>query len=79
MSRVVIIGGSGHVGTYLVPRLVGPGSRSSTSAAGKREPYRPHAAWEAVRHVALDRDAEEKAGTFGATDRARSSPTSSST
>jgi nucleoside-diphosphate-sugar epimerase len=22
MSRVVIIGGTGHVGTYLVPRLV---------------------------------------------------------
>ena len=25
MSRVVIIGGSGHVGTYLVPRLVEAG------------------------------------------------------
>jgi nucleoside-diphosphate-sugar epimerase len=25
MSRVVVIGGSGHVGTYLVPRLVSAG------------------------------------------------------
>ena len=25
MARVVIIGGSGHVGTYLVPRLVDSG------------------------------------------------------
>ena len=31
--RVVIIGGSGHVGTYLVPRLVAAGHAVIASAA----------------------------------------------
>ena len=49
MSRVVIIGGSGHVGTYLVPRLVEAGFEVVNVSRGEREPYRPHAAWKAVR------------------------------
>lgn len=66
MSRVVIIGGSGHVGTYLVPRLVEAGHEVINVTRGRREPYLPHAAWKAVETVALDRAAEELAGTFGA-------------
>ena len=64
MSRVVIIGGSGHVGTYLVPRLVEAGFDVVNVSRGDRKPYRPHAAWKAVQTVALDRDAGDKAGTF---------------
>jgi nucleoside-diphosphate-sugar epimerase len=66
MIRAVIIGGSGHVGTYLVPRLVEAGFEVINVTRGKREPYQPHAAWGAVRTVIADREAEEKAGTFGA-------------
>lgn len=66
MTRVVIIGGSGHVGTYLVPRLVEAGFDVVNVTRGKREPYLPHAAWGSVRTVVADREAEEKAGTFGA-------------
>ena len=65
MSRVVIIGGSGHVGTYLVPRLVDAGFDVVNVSRGERKPYQPNAAWDAVRSVTLDRDAEERAGTFG--------------
>ena len=65
MSRVVIIGGSGHVGTYLVPRLIEAGFDVVNVSRGKRDPYTPHAAWKAVRTVVLDREAEEKAGAFG--------------
>jgi nucleoside-diphosphate-sugar epimerase len=65
MSKVVIIGGSGHVGTYLVPQLVDAGFEVVNVSRGQREPYAPHAAWKQVRRVALDREAEEKAGTFG--------------
>jgi nucleoside-diphosphate-sugar epimerase len=63
--RVVIIGGSGHVGTYLVPRLVAAGHEVIAVSRGQRGPYQPHGAWAAVRQIVLDRDAEEAAGRFG--------------
>lgn len=65
MARVVVIGGSGHVGTYLVPRLVEAGHEVFNVSRGQRQPYTPHAAWKAVTTVEIDREAEEKAGTFG--------------
>jgi nucleoside-diphosphate-sugar epimerase len=64
--RVVIIGGTGHVGTYLVPRLVEAGHEVTNVSRSQREPYQPHGAWKLVRLVQLDREAEDKAGTFGA-------------
>jgi nucleoside-diphosphate-sugar epimerase len=63
--RVVIIGGTGHVGTFLVPRLVGAGHDVTCVSRARRQPYQPHAAWARVRHVTLDRGAEEAAGSFG--------------
>jgi len=66
MARVVIIGGSGHVGTYLVPRLVEAGFEVVNVSRGERTAYFPHGAWKWVRVVKLDREAEEKSGTFGA-------------
>jgi len=63
--RVVIIGGSGHIGTYLVPMLVASGHEVVNVTRGQSAPYLPHAAWNAVRQVTADRAAEEAAGTFG--------------
>jgi nucleoside-diphosphate-sugar epimerase len=63
--RIVIIGGSGHVGTYLVPRLVAAGHTVVALSRGRRAPYRPHHAWGQVEQIAVDREAEEAAGTFG--------------
>ncbi len=63
--RVVVIGGSGHVGTFLAPRLVEAGHDVVCVSRGEREPYQPHAAWRFVERVSLDRAAEEAAGTFG--------------
>jgi nucleoside-diphosphate-sugar epimerase len=63
--RVVVIGATGHVGTYLVPRLVRAGHEVVGISRGEREPYRPAPEWRAVERVALDRDAAEAAGTFG--------------
>jgi nucleoside-diphosphate-sugar epimerase len=65
LSRVVIIGGSGHIGTYLAPRLVGAGFEVISVSRGEREPYQPHGAWKSIRKVTLDREGEEKAGGFG--------------
>lgn len=63
--RVVIIGGSGHVGTYLVPRLVSAGHEVINVSRGERAPYQPNAAWKSVTQVAIDRTEAEKAGDFG--------------
>jgi nucleoside-diphosphate-sugar epimerase len=63
--RVVIIGGTGHVGTYLVPRLVELGHTVVSISRKRREPYLPHAAWTCVEQVQLDREPEEEAGAFG--------------
>src|SRR6516162_9787255 len=65
MARIVIIGGSGHVGSYLVPRLVELGHEVVTVSRGTAKPYRPHYAWSQIENVTLDRAAEEKAGQFG--------------
>ena len=65
MAKVVVIGGSGHVGTYLVPRLVLAGHEVINLTRGQRQPYQPHAAWQSVRVVEVDRVAEDTAGTFG--------------
>ncbi|MCK6627383.1 MAG: NAD(P)-dependent oxidoreductase [Anaerolineae bacterium] len=63
--RVVIIGGAGHVGTYLTPRLVEAGHEVINISRSQRGPYQPHAAWKLVQQVVADREAEDKAGTFG--------------
>jgi nucleoside-diphosphate-sugar epimerase len=62
--RIVIIGGTGHVGTFLVPRLVAAGHTLTNISRGDRAPYRPHGAWAEVRQVRIDRASEEESGTF---------------
>ena len=63
--RIAIIGGSGHIGSYLTPRLVGAGHTVLNVSRSQREPYQAHPAWEHVEAVTLDRTAEEAAGQFG--------------
>jgi nucleoside-diphosphate-sugar epimerase len=64
--RIVIIGGSGHVGTYLVPMLVGAGHQVVNVSRGRAAPYQPDPAWDAVETVIADRTAEDAVGSFGA-------------
>lgn len=66
MARIVIIGGSGHVGTYLVPRLVESGHEVINVSRGQAKPYTANAAWAEVRTVVADRAREEADGQFGA-------------
>jgi len=66
MSRVVVIGATGHIGTYLVPRLVRAGHEVIALSRGARAPYQPSPQWRTVTEVTVDRDAEDAAGTFGA-------------
>lgn len=63
--RVVVIGGAGHIGTYLVPMLVEKGHEVINITRGQSQPYLSHAAWKTVKQDVADRDAEDAAGTFG--------------
>jgi nucleoside-diphosphate-sugar epimerase len=63
--HIAVIGGTGHIGSYLVPRLIELGARVTSISRGQRDPYQPHGAWSKVDRVALDRDAAEAAGEFG--------------
>jgi NAD(P)-dependent dehydrogenase (short-subunit alcohol dehydrogenase family) len=65
MSRIVVIGATGHVGTFLVPRLVRAGHEVAALSRGTRGPYLPAPEWRAVQRVAVDRAAEDAAGVFG--------------
>jgi nucleoside-diphosphate-sugar epimerase len=66
MSRVVVIGATGHIGTYLVPRLVDRGHEVIAVSRGTRGPYRAGPQWDAVTMVAADREQEDGEGRFGA-------------
>ena len=63
--RVVLIGGKGHVGTYLVPRLVEAGHAVINISRNQRSPYQPHGAWTQVQTVEIDRTQADQQGTFG--------------
>jgi nucleoside-diphosphate-sugar epimerase len=67
MSRVVVIGGSGHVGTYLLPALVERGHDVINVSRRQAKRYHHLAAWNATEEVVVDRTVEENAGTFGST------------
>ncbi|MFG1815991.1 NAD-dependent epimerase/dehydratase family protein [Kribbella sp. NPDC049174] len=64
--RTVVIGGTGHIGTYLVPELVRLGHEVVVLSRGERSPYQSNGAWSRVRMVQVDRAAEDAEGTFGA-------------
>jgi nucleoside-diphosphate-sugar epimerase len=65
MSRVVVIGATGHIGTYLVPRLVRAGHEVVALSRGSQDPYHVAPEWNSVTRVQADRDAEDAAGSFG--------------
>ncbi|MCA1597372.1 MAG: NAD-dependent epimerase/dehydratase family protein, partial [Chloroflexi bacterium] len=63
--KIVIIGGTGHIGTYLAPRLVRLGHEVVSVSRGEQKPYTSSGEWDSIEQVRLDRAAEEKAGSFG--------------
>lgn len=64
MSRILVIGATGHVGGYLVPRLARAGHDVVAISRGIRSPYREDDAWSEVTRVDLDRDAGDADGSF---------------
>lgn len=63
--RVLVIGGTGHIGSYLVPRLVMAGHEVMVVARKCAPQYTDaRLAWGSVEWVCADRGAEEKDGTW---------------
>jgi nucleoside-diphosphate-sugar epimerase len=65
--KIVVIGGSGHIGTYLVPRLVRAGHEIVSLTRSGRPRYASAPEWEQVTHVTVDREQQDAEGTFGHT------------
>lgn len=54
--KVIVIGGAGHIGTYLVPMLVQKGFDTFVVTRGLNKPYVDHPAWNEVTHLIMDRE-----------------------
>src|SRR5689334_16585977 len=65
--KVVVIGGSGHIGTFLIPRLVEGGHQVTVVSRRQKTPYVPNEAWESVQWITLDRGQLDKEQSFGQT------------
>lgn len=63
--RIVVIGGSGHIGSYLSPMLTEAGHQVTCVSRGLRQPYQTHEAWSRIGQVVLDRAELEARGEFG--------------
>ena len=63
--RTVVIGGSGHIGTFLVPRLVRAGHEVINVSRGLRSAYTAAPEWQGVRQVTADREQEDREARFG--------------
>ncbi len=64
--RIVVIGGTGHIGSFLLPRLVRAGHEVVSISRGQRSSYLDDAASRQVQHVTADRLEEDRVGRFAA-------------
>jgi len=63
--NITVIGGTGHIGTYLVPSFVRDGHAVTVVSRGHRKPYTEDDAWSSVEFVACDREKAEADAVFG--------------
>src|SRR4051812_945141 len=54
--RIVVVGGTGHIGTFLIPRLVRAEHEVLNISRGGRAAYTQAAEWQQVQHVIADRE-----------------------
>ena len=63
--NITVIGGTGHIGTYLVPALVREGHAVTVVSRGQRKPYAEDDTWDSVQFVTCNRQHAEADGSFG--------------
>ena len=57
--KVVVIGGTGHIGTFLIPMLVNAGYETIYITRGKSQPYIDDPAWKKAKSVIMDRNSDK--------------------
>jgi nucleoside-diphosphate-sugar epimerase len=63
--KILLIGGTGHIGGYLVPRLIAGGHEVTVIARHATPRHAdPRLGWPAVRFITADRPAEERTGAW---------------
>ena len=63
--KILVVGGTGHIGSYLVPRLVLGGHDVQVVARNPRPQYGdPRIVWKRVKWIVADRRSEEKDGSW---------------
>ena len=63
--NILVIGGTGHIGSYLVPRLTRQGHAVTVVARHSRPQYGlPELGWKKVNWITADRLAEERSGAW---------------
>lgn len=55
MMKTVVLGGSGHIGSYLIPKLVKANYHVICVSRGKNKPYTNDIIWKEVEYLLLDR------------------------
>ncbi len=66
MKKAVVIGGYGHIGSYVVPKLVDNGYDVTVVSRGNRKPYNYELPiWDKVKSVVCDRKQMSAEGKFG--------------
>ena len=63
--KVLVIGGTGQIGSYLVPRLVMAGYEVVTISRKQKVPHSSHFIWNNVTQILLDRAEAEAQNNFG--------------
>ena len=65
--KILVVGGTGHIGSYLVPRLALAGHEVQVVARNPEPQYSdPRLAWPSVEWIVADRRAEEASGAWRA-------------
>ena len=57
--KVIVIGGTGHIFTFLIPMLVKSGYQTIYITRGKSKPYVDDIAWEKAQNIILDRNSDK--------------------
>jgi nucleoside-diphosphate-sugar epimerase len=63
--RIAVVGATGHIGTWLVPRFVRGGHDVVAISRGQREPYHDSPEWSDVQRLSIDRARADADGWFG--------------